>query len=182
MGAIVSMTKGECSDLEKEILRLNPSLSKEDVDQIIGEIALGRTFRFSSCQRCGGRKKVVSYPESLNACDDVVPVWEDCSCSKVRTVSTLGSDSGIFSSVHDEVKNALSQLESIRLESQQVRQIGIAAESAVKELDKKTVVLSSFLRKACILLKRAYQFLDKKSPAEELLMNDIDKFINSNDL
>jgi hypothetical protein len=87
-----------------------------------------------------------------------------------------------FASLFPSIQKAFQQLEALQLESQQIRQISIEAENSVKTIKKRTALLSSLLRRACILLQRSVPLLDKDNESASLLLSEVTRFMSDKDL
>jgi len=154
-------------------------LSETEIGQLVGEVVLGRQFRANDCPTCGGRGKLIAYPDGMARDGVVAPVWTTCSCSMPKAVNEIESP---FASLFPSIQKAFQQLEALQLESQQIRQISIEAENSVKTIKKRTALLSSLLRRACILLQRSVPLLDKDNESASLLLSEVTRFMSDKDL
>jgi hypothetical protein len=171
--------KEQAKVLADLIWKTNSSLSNDEVDQIVGEVIIGRQFRASDCQICGGRGKIIAYPEGMAKDEIVSPVWKTCKCSMPKAVEEIESP---FASLFPSIQKAFQQLEILQLESQQIRQVSIEAENAVKNLQKRITILSSLLRRSCILLQRSVPLLNKDNESASLLLSEVGKFMSDKEL
>jgi hypothetical protein len=192
MGETIVVDEAKAGVLGKALRELNPTLTDEDVGALVGEAILGRAFRAPACPQCGGRRKVVVYPEGVAPKGMVAPVWADCRCSAVRGESSLDGvplspDGGMSERLISLARELVSMQQSlgvaqgevarVQLELQQSRQVNMGAQAALKDMSRQGETLSDLLRSACVLLRRACSVLPE-SEEGKVLRVDIEKFMD----